>query len=279
MNQILKRLFILGLFIFSFYYTNKVVEHLKEKDPLMSNIKRMESKYKVESMNAEIVDNTMRPGQKGKEIDYDKTYTNMKKYGAYNESLTVLKETIPVISIENYYDKYIIGGNKKKKEIALIFTISEDIDITKIIRILNNKKVTATFFIDGNYLEKNITLLKTNTKYEFELLSYDQEYKEPFFKTALSYLESVTSHTPKYCYTEKENEEFLKLCKKLKLHTVKPTLVLKNNLYKTLKENLSNSMMISFEMNSELTKELPTILDYVKEKGYKLVSLEQLLSE
>jgi len=255
------------------------VELLREKDPLMSEIKEKEAKYHIEATNAEIIDNTIRSGQKGKEIDTEKTYTNMKKYGAYNESLTVLKETSPAISIEKYYDKYVVGGNQKNKTISLLFIIKEETNIQTIIKILNQKKVVGTFFIEGSFLEKNIRILKNIKDHEFELLSYQGEYKEPFFKTALSYLESITGHTPKYCYTDKENEELLKLCKKLNLHTIKPSITLENNIYKGVKEHISNSIMLAIEIIPETEKELPIVIDYIKEKGYKLVSLEQLLQE
>ena len=64
LKKIMNRLLILGLFIFSFYYTDKVVELLKEKDPLMTEIKALNEKYAIKSVNAEVKEEFIRPGQK-----------------------------------------------------------------------------------------------------------------------------------------------------------------------------------------------------------------------
>ena len=158
------------LVIFSFYYTNKIIELLKNQDPIMKEIKSRSDKYRIKSKDAIIIDDSIISGKMGKEVDYNKTYSKMKQYGAYNESLTVLKEVKPTISIEDNYDKYIISGNKEKREVSLVFKVLKDTDINKILSILDNNKVYATFFIDGTYLENNINVIKKAKNYEFEIL-------------------------------------------------------------------------------------------------------------
>ena len=69
------------------------------------------------------------------------------------------------------------------------------------------------------------------------------------------------------------------MCNKLKLHTIKPSLVIKNNLYKNIKQNLSNGEIFTIEDNSYNEKELSTTIDYIIQKGYKIVTLENLLKE
>ena len=93
------------------------------------------------------------------------------------------------------------------------------------------------------------------------------------------YLNSLTGKSPKYCYTEESNEEILNTCEKLNLHTIKPTLVLSKNIYHEIKNNLSNSIIISLEVNNYVEKELSTTIDYLKKKGYKIVSLDNALKE
>ena len=89
----------------------------------MKTIKGTNDKYNIKAVNAEVKDNTIIPGLTGKEIDYEKTYTNMKQYGAYNEILTTLKDIEPTVSVNDYYDKYIISGNPIKRSVALIFKV------------------------------------------------------------------------------------------------------------------------------------------------------------
>ena len=279
MKKIGNFILVVFLVVFSFFYTNKAVDYLKEKDPIMQEIKKSEEKYRIEAMDAQIIGNNIISGKNGKTIDYEASYQKMKKYGTYNELLTTFKEVEPTISIKDNYDKYIVEGNRKNRSIALIFLAKEQTYINNIINILEKKKVPGTFFIDGTFLENNISLLKSKENLEFELLSYQNEYEENFFKTGLSYLESITRKKPHYCYTEKENEDLLKLCQKLKLHTIKPNLSLKKDIYQQVKENLGNSIMISMDINNYVEKELGIVIDYIKEKGYEIVLLEDLLKE
>ena len=275
----IKIIFIIIILIsVSFYYTNKVVDSLKENDPIMKEIKQTSNNYNISPVNAQIIENTIVPGIYGEEIDYDSSFHQMKKYGTYNESMTTMKEIKPTISIEDNYDKYISKGTNKKRNISLIFTITNE-NINNILNILEKKEVPVTFFIDGVYLEKNINTISNIKNHEIELLSYNNTYEKPFFKTSLSYLESITNNKAKYCYTKEENEELLKLCKRLKLHTIKPTISIDKNIYKEIKHNNYNGMIISLNINKYVEKELPVVIDYLQSKGYKLVTLDNLLSE
>lgn len=275
MNKLFYRLIILLFLVFSFYYTNKIIDFLREKDPIMKNIKKTDSKYRIDSIDALIVGNNIIPGKVGKEIDYKKSFSKMKQYGAYNEILTVLKDVNPVISIDNNYDKYIIGGNKEKRSISLVFKVYKDTDINTVLSILDKNKVSANFFIDGTFLENNIILLKSMKKHELNILSYNNELDKSLFETSISYLENIIEKDVNYCL----GEEVLKLCSKLKLHTIKPSLVIHNNLYREVKNNIDNSMIISIEINNYNLKELSSTIDYIKGKGYKIVLLSDLLKE
>lgn len=279
MKKLLSPIIIILLLMVSFYYTNKSVNILKNVDPIMKEIKNSEKKYKIDPIDARIVGDNIISGKNGKTIDYEKSYNKMKRYGNYNESLTTLKEIEPTISIKDNYDKYLVSGNKKNRNIALIFTVNSNENISKILSILKSKEVPATFFIDGIFLENNLTTIKTMPTHEVEILSYNNAFEETFIKTSISYLNSITGKEPKYCYTEKNNEELLKVCEKLKLHTIKPTLVLNKNIYSEIKNNLSNSIIISLVPNSYVEKELSLTIEHLKKKGYNLVTLNTLLSE
>lgn len=275
----ISRVFIILLLIFSFYYTNKIIDFLKQQDPIMQEIKNKSDKYKIDAKDAKISDNSIISGRKGKEVDYNKTYSKMKQYGFYNETLTVLKEVKPNVSIDDNYDKYIVGGNKEKREVSLVFTVLKDTNINNILNILEKNKVAATFFIDGTYLENNISLLKSMKNHEIEILSYNNSYDSSLFKTSISYLENITNSKVKYCYTRDDNNKLLKLCSKNNLHTIKPSVYIKNNLYKNIKNNLDNSLIISLEINNYIEKELSSSIDYIKNKGYDIVVISELLSE
>lgn len=278
-KKLIRPILIIILVVFSFIYTEKSIDLIKNTDPLMKQIKETNYKYTIAPVNATIKNNTIIPGISGKEIDYEKTYNNMKKYGTYNESLTSLKETKPNISVDDIYDKFIIQGNNQKKSVALIFKIEEDTNINKLVQVLNNENIKVTFFIDGLYLEKNNASIEQILNHELELLNYNNSYNEITFTSSLSYLGTITNKTPKYCYAEYNNKEIIELCSKLQLHTIIPTIQIKSNPYNEIKDKLINSAIISIPITSSFLNELQVSIKYIKSKGYTFKTLEQLLSE
>lgn len=279
-KNILKTLSILLLALFSFYYTNKATDLVRQIDPLMKQIKNNESKFITAASNAKIVGNKIIPGKKGKKVNYNKTYTKMKKYGSYNEALTVFEEIKPEISIENNYSKYIEIANKENA-LSLIFKIKKDTKINKIEEILNKTNTKATFFIDGTFLEKNTdTIINLNNKnHQLEILSYDNKYQESFFTSSIKYLNSITKRKSKFCFTDIPNKELLNMCKKQKLHTVLPTYKVNKRLYQELKKEHSSGMIILIPVNSNTENELYLTINYLKQRGYSFFTLEDLLNE
>ena len=69
------------------------------------------------------------------------------------------------------------------------------------------------------------------------------------------------------------------MCKKLKLHTIKPTIFLEKDIYKEIKSNITNSAIISLEVNGYIERELSLTIDYINSKGYKFTSLDDLITE
>lgn len=278
LKKLIRVILILLLSVFSFYYTNKSIELVREQDPIMKTIRSTSEKYNVQAVNAEIKDNTIIPGISGKEINYVESYTKMKQYGMYNEIMTTLKDVEPTISVDDYYDKYIISGNKIKRSVALVFKI-EQTTPKEIINILNKNKISSTFFIDGEYLENNSKDITLMTNHELELLSYNKGYDEIYFSSSKDYLESLTNRKLKYCYSDYDKEEVINLCQKLKLHTIVPTINIKNSLLKEVKEQLSNSAIISIPNSKNTKQELDTTIKYIKSRGYTIETLEDLLNE
>lgn len=271
----MKKLLIILLLLFSFFYTNKSISIIRNQDPLMKEIINNKSKFEIKSVNAIIKNNTIIPGKKGKEVDLEKTYTKMKQYGTYNESLTVFKETKPTVSIEDNYDKYITSGNKDNKNISFIFKVEKDTNINKLLSILNYHNIQVTFFIDGLYIENNN--LNNLSNHQIELLSYNNTIDEITFTSALSYLSYKTKKSPKYCL--EDNNNIINLCKDINLHTVKPTLIIEKDPYKEMKNNLKNSSIILIPINNYIYDNLSTSILYIKSKGYNFLTLSDLLSE
>lgn len=271
----------LTLTLLSFFYTDKVIDFIRETDPIMKNIKKSNSLYNISATNAKVNDDKVIPGVSGKIVDNDKSFRKMKKYGTYNEGLTVFKEVEPTISIDDYYDKYISQGSGINNDISLVFSIKVGDDVSSILNTLIEKGVVATFFIDRLWLENNRELVSkiVGNGNELEVLSYDNNYEELYFSSSLNMVNSITNLKPKYCLAKYDNKEILNLCKKLELHTVIPTINTGNYPFNEIKKKINKGSIIGMDITSSVKIELPIIIDFIRQKGYVIDTLDNLLSE
>ena len=281
MKKIYQISIVLLLSLISFFYTEKVIDFIREKDPIMKNIKEYDKKNKIDAVNAIIDKNKIIPGVSGKKVDYNKSFQKMKKYGTYNESLTVFEEVAPTISIDDYYDKYISEGSGINNDVSLVFEVKNGDNINNIISLLKENNTIATFFVDGLWLENNQTLVSemASLGHEIEILNYDNKYQELYFSSSLNLVNSITNLKPKYCYARYDNKEVLELCEKLGLHTIIPTIMTGNYPYNDIVKKVHKGSIIGFSITSSVEIELPTIINYLKQKGYTINSLDILLSE
>ena len=276
LRKIFQVLITLLIVIFSFYYTTLGTDIIRNNNPIMKKINIEKYKYEKKYINASIIDDTIIPGVNGIKVDLDKSFNKMFKYGIYNDSLYVFKDVKPSISIDDYYDKYITKG--RNSGVALVFTITKNDNVNDILKILNKEKIAATFFVDGVFLENNKdTIIDMISKgYEIELYNYNGEYREVYFKNSLQILSELKQSKNMFCYTSYKDKKVLKLCSKNHLHTVIPTINIKTNTLKTIKDNIDNGSIIKMP---KYTNELNISINYIKQRGYKIKRLDELLDE
>ena len=217
----------------------------------------------------------------GIEVNIDESYKRMKQVNGYYESMLIFSEVIPDESLLKQYDKFIISGNPYRSDIALLIKVSNITNLEKIYNILLEKNTLATFFIDGSVIENNMDLIyeMVSDGFELENYGYNEVYSEENFRWTNNMIFSLTNLEPKFCYSEYQNYDILELCAKNKMYTVKPTLNVTNNPFYTVKNNLKEGNIISLNLTEETVKELPTIISYINQKGYNLVTLNDIVSE
>ena len=269
------------LTVFSFYYTNKLIEFSKSKDPIMIEIMKNKDDYNKLSIDALINNNYITPGSEGLEVDVDKSYTKMKKLGKYNDNLYVYDVVKPTISIKDNYNKFVINGNTTKKEVSLIFNVNDLKNIENINKILFNNNVSATFFIDGNIKDDDINILKIldESNNYFGNLGYNKKYSIKTIKYTNALLDRIDDDNHNYCYVEKDDINVLKTCSEVKMYTIKPMVVSNIFPFTYIKQNLENGKIFSLDTNSYTLKQLDLIIKYVRQKGYDFVTLEEILNE
>ena len=278
MKKIYPVILTLLLIYFSFYYTNKVVGLIQSKDPIMVKINEEKDKYEVDAINAKVDSKNIVPGRNGKVVNTSESFKKMKSYGEYNDELYVFDEVEPTISMDDYYDRYVNMGRNDSNKVSLVFKVEKNDSIEQVLKVLKDNSVVATFFIDGVSLEDNkeevSNLIKNNN--EVEILSYDDSYDKLYFDDSLHKLFDITKISPKFCYADYDRKEVLELCDRLGLHTVIPTINTSINSFSLVKDKLQSGSIISLKSSSN---NLNTIINYIKQRGYNLVTLNDLLLE
>ena len=205
----------------------------------------------------------------------------MKRYGSYKESLLVFEEIAPSVSVDDYYDKYVERGSGLESNVSLVFKVERTDNIDSILTILETNSEKATFFVDGLWLENNQALVSNMTSlgHEVEVMHYNGTYDEAYFTSALQILQSITTKNKNYCYAEYDKKEVLELCSKIGLHTIIPTIQVKNKPYMEIKKKVSDGSIISMKIDTNTEAELEMVLKYLNQKGYSLTSLDHLLTE
>lgn len=279
MKSIVKLLGLLVLIGFSFFYTDKVIEVIREEDEVMIKIKEEKDRYYVKPIDAIVSGNTIIPGINGREVDVDGSYKKMKEQGIYNEKLFVFDEIKPKVRLEDNQDKFIISGNKNKKMVSLVFSIDSSRYLEQIDKILNNKNVIGNFFVDYSYLISNSTVIKDKSHYEFYSYGSNGIYSPDTILFSNNLISRISNNEAIYCFSSDMSSKTLALCSKNNLYTIFPTIILENNPYRNIKHKLENGSIIFLSLKSNVIAELSLTIDYIEGKGYKIVGLSTLLSE
>lgn len=262
------------LISFSFYYTNKIVKEFRNNDPIMKEIEKYSKKYGDTKIDSIKNDNEIILGLNGEKVDINSSYLNMKKVGKFDKNLLVFKESI---SDDINYNNYIVSLNEKSNNVSLIFKIVNTDNVNKIIHILNQKKVNATFFINKEVIDKSIDIVKLiiDNGNDVELLSNSYSVYE--INKYNSIFKQLLYDKLNFCINSNKDKSLLKACETSKLYTIAPSLEIDNNLYYSIKNNLKNGLIISLSNNKKIVKELSSTINYIEQKGKKIVLLKTMI--
>lgn len=270
--KFIKIIGLLCLICFTFFYTEKVIDISIEQDEIMAKIKEEEQNYNISPKNAIIKDNTIIPGNSGRQIDEQSSYKAMKKIGYYDESLLIYSRIYPDVSIYNNYNKYIIKGNISNKDVSLIYIISNDKTIDNVIDIVNNNQTVINFFIDSNFLNNNINIINKINKYEIYNYGSSGKYTRDNLIITNNIINNKANNNSTFCLFLEEDEKSLNNCINNKMLSLSPTV---RGQYINIVNNVTSGSIILIEN----TKELDSIIKYIKTKGYNIVSLSKLITE
>lgn len=268
----MKKIKYLGLFlliIFTFIYTDKVISVISNNDDIMLEIKEQAKYYKIDPINAILKDDTIIPGINGKEVDIVGSYNNMKNGKIYNPELLKFRTIYPEYTLKNNFNKYIIQGNNKIKNVSIIYILNNNFDL-----LVNNinDKFLINIFISYGYLENNINNINKLSNNEIYNYGDNGVYSQENILLGNNIINNKTNNKGIYCLTMNKNINTLNTCSNNKLWTIIPTI---SGGYLDVKNNIGNGSIILINNISELYN----IYNYIISKGYNIVGLSKLLSE
>lgn len=246
---------IISIVVFSFYLTDFITDLAINSNPLMQNIRNNSANYEVLSVDAIIDDNTIIPGIKGKKVNEMESFINMKDFGSFNTNYLIYDDIKPDISLEDNYDKIIISGNKKIRQITFL--------------IKDNKEIK-------NYLNKNkikySKLIKYMDSFDKENININSDKKD-FLNTDT--ILNKKDLNKKICLLDYSN---IKICRDKKYYIVKPSINLKNSTVVSSINMLNNGSIVLIDDNLSIDN-FKIFLKNVTNKDLKIVYLSEIILE
>ena len=279
MKKIFQMIGLISLTCFSFFVTEQTSIVVSDMDEIMIEIKNKKDDYKTDSIDAIIDNNTIIPGVNERKVNVNKSYKAMKSNGYFSDNLFVYDYEEPKISLTDNIDKYIIKGNPSKRMVSLIFKIEQDEDITDIVNILNNYNVKSTFFVNYNWFSNNNDLVEELINNGHIIAPLMEDYISSDFEWMDMVLKKINKQSVGFCYNTNENKNNLEECILKNNYTIKPIVISENTPLVDIKEKLESGSLLSLKINSQVKKELSTIIIHIKSKGYKLVNLRDNVLE
>ena len=266
MVRIYKYIGIILLAGFSFLYTSYATSLIRKKDPIMMNINSIKDSLMVSKIDPMVINDEYITGLNGCVVDENASYNKMKSSGSFKEELIVMKQ-----DEVKKYDKYIIGGNNKNRNVSIIF-LNINKDITNYIQ---SKKIKINYFLDSNYINNNIISLK-NINNKIYSLGRNNNYLSKYIAYDNNMIENNLNNKSNYCLLFNKDDNSLKICNSYKMRTIKGK-VYNDNILTYVKENLDNGKIFIFESNDY--EDIVISIKYILSKGFNIVYLDDLLEE
>ena len=256
MKKYFKYFLILLVTLFSFYYTDRVMELSEYNNVVLASINEFASINDKECVEGSINKDGIILGLSGLIVDKDKSYSNMKGIG-FKEELIEYKKEKCILNKDDNLDKYIIKGNNVEYKTSLVFDMYSLDNYERIESISNFENIDINYLVNYNMINKidNNILYKTNVN-------------------DIKKVKRLVSNF--YCV--KTNEyDIIKDCEKEKINSIRITNYIDNELLSSIKKILNKGEIIFIKDSNQNINELLATIKYIKSRGYKIVSVNELL--
>lgn len=267
------------LLLLSFVYTDKVFDSARNSDPVMKNIISYKQKNDVSGVEPIITGDEIVLGYSGLIVNEEKSYQKMKEEDVFDTDKIVFEQLLPKTTISDTYDYYIKQGNPSKKQVALIFKITNSNQLDELLKLVAKTGVKVSFFTDGAWLEDNVetAFSMVNLGSDIYNLGYNGSYDKNKISNTNNLIESISLKDSNFCLNDEKNDSEKEICKKKKMHTIMSTL--NNPSISELKSGLVKGAIISYDLNGFDLDLFEIILNTISSRGYEITSLSNVVSE
>jgi peptidoglycan-N-acetylglucosamine deacetylase len=300
--------FIAAWFIINHSFVNSYVSTLKDgtittskhADALYQEIVKNAPKYEIKPANARI-DKVWKaiPGYNGKKVHLEASYKSMKKSGIFDEKKLVFKETKPTTHLQNLPAAPIYRGNPSKPMVSFIINVAWGNEyLSDILATLKKHNVSASFFLEGNWVKKNPDLAKIivdaghevgNHSYSHpDMQKITNESAKNEIKKTNEVIEATTGKKCKWFAppSGSYHDNTVKIVDSLKMGTVMWTVdtidwqkPFPEVLINRVMGKVGNGSMILMHPTASTAKSLDRLITKIEKKNLSIGTVSQLLSE
>jgi peptidoglycan-N-acetylglucosamine deacetylase len=272
----------------------------KQTDSLYQKISKEASKYEIKPQDATI-DRVWKkiPGYNGLKVDISASYKKMKKAGKFDEKKLVFKQIQPSVHLKDLPPSPIYKGNPDKPMVSFIINVAWGNEyLSEMLKTLKRHHISASFFLEGNWVKKNPDLAKmivdagqevgnhSYTHPDMKRLSADRARSE-MIKTnevieATTGKKSVWFAPPSGSY----RDETVKVADDLKMETVmwtvdtvdwqKPT---PDVLINRVISKVGNGSLILMHPTESTAKALDRLITLIEKKNLTIGTVSELMDE
>ena len=156
--------------------------------------------------------------------------------------------------------------------VSINFLINDNTNINKIIEILNNNEIKASFFVNEKWLSNNMDLAYNliDNEFIFGIDNIDNNYE--WMNTIITKVFKQDQLYCLYC------DEVINKCQKIGGYTIKG-IIIDRDYYNNVTKSLKSGAIITFKVDDKLIKNLDNIIKYILKKGYTIKNLYDHIEE
>lgn len=290
----------LNLITVNAHAMDNVLYYGVNNDDLYKQILEYAEKHRIDPDDARI-DRVWKaiPGYNGKAVNVEASYNRMKRGEKFEEGRIVYKEIPPKIHLTDLEPNPIYRGNPHKPMVALLINVAWGNEyIPDILKTLNNQHVKSTFFFDGSWVKKNPEMAKTIKEAGHEIGNHAYSHPDLSRYSVEQVIDELTKTNDIIEETLKVkpiwfappsgsfNDNTIKVAHQLNMNTILwtvDTIDWRNpetwGMVKRVVEEIENGSMVLMHPTKPTAEGLDAMINSIKEKGYRLGTVSDLMDE